>query len=71
MFNPFKRSVCEKCKGVKAYGEKQALLIATNLTSFCCVYKEKSVKKRLIPKNLASIQIQKVETFNSDRKKSA
>jgi len=43
-------------------------LIATNLTSICCVYKEKIVKKRLVLKNLASIQIEKVATFNSDRK---
>ena len=43
-------------------------MIATNLTSICCVYKEKIVKKRLVLKNVASIQIEKVATFNSDRK---
>ena len=43
------------------------MVIATNLTSICCVYKEKFVKKT---KNVSSIQIQKVATFNSDRNKS-
>ena len=33
-----------KWKGVEVYGEKQALLFATNLTSICCVHKEKIVK---------------------------
>ena len=37
---------------------------ATNLTFSCCVYKEKIVKKRLM-----LIQIEKIATFNSDRKK--
>ena len=58
-------------KGVfarKAYGEKYSLLIASNLTSICCVYRRKLLK-RLTPKNVDSIQIQKVATFNSDRKK--
>ena len=37
--------------------------------SLCCVHKEKIVKKRLIAKKkVASIQIQKVATFNSRRK---
>ena len=43
--------------------------IATNLTSICCVYKEKIVKKLLILKNVASIQIQNVTIFKSDYKK--
>jgi len=57
-------------KGVFAKNEKGdrfsvkiSGLHATNLTSICCVYEE------IIPKNVASIQIQKVGTFNSDRKK--
>ena len=41
---------------------KKALLIATDLTSICCVYKEKIVKTK---KNVVSIQIQKDATFNS------
>ena len=42
----------------------KALLIATNLTSICCVYKEK-----IIPNNLAAIQIEKIATYYLDRKK--
>ncbi len=42
------------------YTAKKTPLIATNLTSICCVYPEK---------NAASIQIQKVATFESDRKR--
>ena len=37
-----KESVREKLKG--AYGEKLSIGIATNLTSICCVNKEKIVK---------------------------
>jgi len=40
-----------------------------NLNSICCVYKEIFVLKRLKPKNVASIQIQKVAIFDLDRKK--
>ena len=40
----FKGSGCEKWKGVKAKCDKKALLIASNLPSICCVYKEKIVK---------------------------
>ena len=39
-----KGSVREKLKGLYAQCDKKALLIATNLTSICCVYKEKIVK---------------------------
>ena len=48
---------------------KKVLLIATNLTSIWCVYTVKIVKNDL-PKNVVSTQIQKDQTFNSDRKKS-
>ena len=54
-------------KGVFTKNER-GYRFATNLTSICCVYKEKIVKKRLTPKNVASIQIRKDATFNSDRK---
>ena len=43
-----------------------------DLTSICRVYKEKMVKHDAyiyIPKNVASIQIQKVAIFDSNRKK--
>ena len=39
-----KGSVREKEKGVEAQCDKKALLIAANLTSICCVYKEKIEK---------------------------
>ena len=39
-------------------------MIASNLTSICCVYKEKIVKS-----TNASIKFQKVAIFGSDRKK--
>ena len=42
-FLKVKGSVREKLKGVKAYGEKLAFLIASNLTLICCVYKEKII----------------------------
>ena len=45
------------------------MVIATNLTSICCVYKEKIVLTEPIPKTIASIKIQKVATYDSDRKK--
>ena len=32
-----------KLKGVQAYVEKYSMVIAANLTSICCVYKEKIV----------------------------
>ena len=48
--------------GVLAVLEIYSMVIATNLTFICYVYKEKSVKKQLIPKNVASIQIQKYTT---------
>ena len=40
-------------------------MIATNLTSICCDYKEKIVKLN----NLAAIQIEKIATYYLDRKK--
>ena len=49
--------------GLQAYGEKLSLLITPNLTSICCVYKEKIVKN-----DLYRIQIRKDATFDSDRK---
>jgi len=56
------------------YVEKYSMVIATNSISICCVYKEKIVKndsyKFKLLKNVASIQIQKVATFDSDRQKS-
>ena len=36
-----KGSVREEWKGILAYGEKYSLLIVTNLTFICWVYKEK------------------------------
>ena len=41
---PLKGSIREKLKGVKAYGEKLLMVIATNFTSICCVYKKKILK---------------------------
>ena len=47
------------------------MVISTNLnTSICCGYNEKIVKNDSLPKNVVSIQIQKIAIFNSDRKKS-
>ena len=46
------------------------MVISTNLnTSICCGYNEKIVKNDSLPKNVVSIQIQKIAIFNSDRKK--
>ena len=64
-------------KGVFAKNEKgyglnaiKALLIATNHTSICCVYKEKIVKNDLYRRTQCpSIQIQKDATYDLDRKK--
>ena len=42
MFSFVKRSVRDE---IQAYGEKLAILIHANLTSICCVYKEKIDKK--------------------------
>ena len=36
-----KGSVHEKLMGVQAYVEKYSIVVATNFTSICCVYKEK------------------------------
>ena len=43
------------------------MVIATHLTSICCVYKEKRVKNDLYQRT--SIKIQKVAIFDTDRKK--
>ena len=43
--------------------EKLSMVIATNLTSICCVYKNK-IFKTTHPKNVASIQVQKVATYD-------
>ena len=51
---------------LKSYGKNLSMVNATNLTSICCVYKEKFVKNVSYLKNVVSIQIQKVETFDSD-----
>ena len=53
----------------QAFVKKYSIVIATNLTSIGGVYKEKLVKKLLIPKHVASIQIQKVAIFDTDRLK--
>ena len=45
------------------------MVIATNPTSIFCVYKEKLLKTTLTKEHVASIQIQKVATYDSDRKK--
>ena len=46
----------------------KALLIATNLTSICCVYKEKIIKNDQYRGNVVPILIQNDSTFNSDNK---
>ena len=46
----------------------KALLIATNLTSICCVYNEKIIKNDQYRGNVVPIQIQNDLTFNSDHK---
>ena len=56
-------------RGYRLSTIKKTVLIATNLTSIFCVYKEKIVKKQLIPNNLAVIQIEKIATYDLDRNK--
>ena len=56
-------------KGGWAYGNKLSMVITINLNSRSVAYIRRKLLKRLIPKNVASIQIQKVAIFNSDRKK--
>ena len=51
-------------RGYRLNAIKKALLIATNLTSICCVYKEKNVNN-----DKYRIQIQKDATYDLDRKK--
>ena len=55
-------------KNEKGYVKKYSMVIATNITSICCVFKEKSVKND-IPKSIESIQIQIDAIFDADRKK--
>jgi len=57
-------------KGGIGFVEKYSFVIATNLTSICCVIRRKLLKTNHTElKNVASTQIQKVEIFDSDRKK--
>ena len=44
------------------------MVTATNPSSICCVYKE-TIVKRTHTEDEASIKIQKVATFDLDRKK--
>ena len=41
------------------------MVIASNPASVCCVYKEKIVKKRLIPKNTEPIQIATYDSYRT------
>ena len=54
-------------KGGWAYGNKLSMVITINLNSRSVAYIRRKLLKRLIPKNLALIQIQKDSTFNSDQ----
>ena len=47
--------------------DKKAILIATNLTSICCVFNEKIVKD--VSYQITGIQIEKIATYDFDRKK--
>ena len=58
-----------RMKGGWAYGNKLSMVITINLNSRSVAYIRRKLLKRLIPKNVAFIQIQKVAIFNSDRKK--
>ena len=50
--------------------EKYSRVIASNLTPICCVFKEKIVKNTTSTEDrTASIQVQKVAIYVSDRKK--
>ena len=60
--------VAKNERGYRLNAIKKALLIAINLTSISCVYKENIVKNDLYQRTVVSIQIQKDATFNSDRK---
>jgi len=68
MFKLLKGVFAKNERGYRLNAKKKALLIATNLTSICCVYKDKIVKDA--SNNLASIQIEKIATHDLDRKKS-
>ena len=59
-----KGSVREKQKGHRLRAINNRFLIASNLTSICCIYKEKLKRTSHIEKY---IQIEKIETY--DRKK--
>ena len=54
-------------RGYRLNAYKKVLVISTNLTSICCVYKEKTVKHDS-HRSAAPIQIRKDATLNSDRK---
>ena len=62
-----KVNVCGEKVKKGVYVEKYSMVIATNLTSIYCVYKEKIVKNDSYRRTIASIQIQKVVVFNLDR----
>ena len=47
------------------------MVIATNILLLFAASIGKNSYKQVIPKNVASIQIQKVAIFNSDRKKNS
>ena len=66
---PLKGVFAKNERGYRLSTIKKTVLIATNLTSIFCVYKEKIVKKQLIPNNLAVIQIEKIATYDLDRNK--
>ena len=54
--------------GVWTYVEKYQHVIATNLSSICCVYKEKIVKKKKTQAEQRSVNTNsKVAMFDSDR----
>ena len=57
-----KGSVCDKWMGVEAYVETYSMVIATNCTAICCVYKNNIVKHDSYQRT--SIQIQKVAILN-------
>ena len=57
-------------KGIQAYVEKYSIMIAKLILLLSVASVMRKLLKLLIPKNVAYIKIQKVATFNSDRKKS-
>ena len=63
-----KGSVREKWKGVLANIESNSMVIATNLTSICCVCTRRKGIKKTHLKNIEPIQIHEIALFYSDRK---